>query len=352
MATFKAMTVFIPMVRALVEVVELSGTTRAQLFRHAELDERRLLDDSATFDFGEFSRLKESAMEVTGNDTLGLYLAERVSECAFDLLGHLVMHAPTLRDAIEAAISYGSIVSEGYHITLRGRLDTTTLVYEFPRTSPRSDRMQADFAMAGFLKLIRIFAGQDAQPIRVSFEQPAPRNLKEYERIFGKTAHFEQRFTGIEFPAAFLARTPLHASPELFAVLRNQAERVLERRAPRLAQAESLRRLLEACVPTRIPTMSAAAKELGISARSLRRRLSKEGVSYRSLLQEALKQSAMRMLSESRRSVQETAYAVGFSDPAAFHRAFKRWKGVTPKQFRDKSLRADRAGSTTGVESL
>jgi AraC-like DNA-binding protein len=336
------MTVFIPMVRALVEVVELGGVSRKQLFRRAEIDEGRILDDAAAFEFGEFSRLQESAIEVTGNEALGLCFAERVSESAFAQVGHLVTHAPTLRDAIEAAISYGAIVSDGYHIKLTVRLDTATLTYEFARTSPRSDRMQVDFAMAGFLKLIRIFAGPQAQPTRVNFEYAAPRNMLEYERVFSGTARFEQPLTGIEFPGAFLSRSPLHTNSELFAVLRDQAERVLDRRGPGQGHAESLRRLLEACVPARIPTMSAAAKELGISARSLRRHLSKEGTSYRALLQDAIAHSAMRMLSESRRSVQETAYAVGFSDPAAFHRAFKRWKGVTPKQFRDESLRTDR----------
>lgn len=329
------------MVRAVVEVVELAGVSRQQLFRRAELDERRVLDDSAAFEQSEFSRLQEAAIDVTGNEALGLYLAEHVSESAFAVVGHLVNHAPTLREAIEAAITYGSIVSEGYHLKLGGQRDRAKLVYEFPRTSPRSDRMQADFAMAGFLKLIRIFAGAQAQPTQVSFEYAAPRNLLDYERAFGRTAIFEQRVTGIEFPRRFLSCSPLHKNPELFAVLREQADRVLERRAPDQGLSELLRRFLEACVPARIPTMSEAAQELGISARSLRRRLSKEGLSYRTLLKDALEHSAMRMLSASRRSVQETAYAVGFSDPAAFSRAFKRWKGVTPKQFRDESLRAD-----------
>ncbi|HEX3597504.1 MAG TPA: AraC family transcriptional regulator ligand-binding domain-containing protein, partial [Polyangiaceae bacterium] len=264
-----------------------------------------------------------------------LYLAERVSESAFALVGHLVNHAPTLGDAIEAAIKYGRMVTDGYHLTLRGELATTTLVYEFPRTAPRSDRMTADFAMAGFLKLIRIFAGLRTQPTQVNFEYPAPRDGRGYERVFGGTARFEQGFTGIEFPRALLSCSPLHTNVELFSVLRDQAERMLERRIPARGHAELLRRFLEASVPVRIPSMSEAAKELGISARSLRRRLSEEGVSYRALLQDALEHSAMRMLSESGRSVQETAYAVGFSDPAAFHRAFKRWKGVTPKQFRE-----------------
>jgi len=85
--------------------------------------------------------------------------------------------------------------------------------------------MQADFAMAGFLKLIRIFAGPESQPTRVSFEYPAPRNIREYERLFATTAHFGQPFTGLEFPRALLSSSPLHASSELFVALQDQADR-------------------------------------------------------------------------------------------------------------------------------
>ncbi|HEX4340717.1 MAG TPA: AraC family transcriptional regulator [Polyangiaceae bacterium] len=344
------MAVFVPMVRALVEVVESAGVSREQLFRRAELDESRILDDGASFEVGEYCRLQEAAIEATGNDALGLCLAEQVSESAFALVAHLITHAPTLKDAIETAIKFGRMVTDGYHLTLGGTPDVASLAYEFPRTSPRSDRMQADFAMAGFLKLIRIFAGPRADATRVSFEYATPRDLREYERIFRGAAHFEQSFTALAFPRVFLSCSPLHTNLELFGVLRAQAEKVLERRAAGQGHAELLRRFLEASVPARIPTMSAAAKEFGISARSLRRRLSEEGVSYRALLQDALEHSAMRMLGETRRSVQETAYAVGFSDPAAFHRAFKRWKGMTPKQFRDESSRTVSAEGTPTAE--
>lgn len=83
--------------------------------------------------------------------------------------------------------------------------------------------------------------------------------------------------------------------------------------------------------------MVMVARDLGMSVQSLRRRLKEEGVSYKAVLDEAFGTVATRMLSDSRQSIQETAHAMGFSDPTAFHRAFKRWTGMTPTEYRTKT---------------
>jgi AraC-like DNA-binding protein len=75
-----------------------------------------------------------------------------------------------------------------------------------------------------------------------------------------------------------------------------------------------------------------------MSVRSLRRRLADEGASYKVLFDEALAVAAMRMLGDSRRTIQDIALAMGFSDPSAFHRAFKRWTGMTPVQYRSREV--------------
>jgi AraC-like DNA-binding protein len=98
--------------------------------------------------------------------------------------------------------------------------------------------------------------------------------------------------------------------------------------------ATRLRQYLLAVSPSRIPEISAAARDLGMSERSLRRRLTADGTSYRDVVRSALEASAGRMLRDSTCTIKETAVALGFADPAAFHRAFKRWTGMTPGEYR------------------
>jgi AraC-like DNA-binding protein len=196
--------------------------------------------------------------------------------------------------------------------------------------------MQAEFAVAGFLRLARTFGGPRVVPQAVSFEHARPVHHREYARVFGDVARFGQPTTALTLDRSALDRVQLHQHPELFALLRSQAERVLERVTVELGPADQVKRYLLARPPARIPDISTAARDLGLSARSLRRRLAADETTYRSLVRATLEASAGHMLRDPRRSIQETAGALGFSNVGAFYRAFKRWTGMTPAQYRER----------------
>jgi AraC-like DNA-binding protein len=98
--------------------------------------------------------------------------------------------------------------------------------------------------------------------------------------------------------------------------------------------AARLRQYLLALEPSRIPAISAVARDLGMSERSLRRHLATEGTSYRDVVRAALEASASRLLRDPARTVKQTAATLGFADAAAFGNAFKRWTGMTPGEYR------------------
>jgi AraC-like DNA-binding protein len=153
--------------------------------------------------------------------------------------------------------------------------------------------------------------------------------------VFGGVARFGQAFTGIEFDRVWLDRGhQLHVNPELLAVLETQAQRALGRVTREFALKDRVAARLATSDPRELPSMDEVARELGMSVRSLRRRLGAEGAAYKDLLEHALIDAAKRMLEDPKISIQEAAYALGFSGPAVFHRAFKRWTGMTPSQYR------------------
>ncbi len=322
-------------VRALVEVVERSGVTRAAVMAAAKLDVTRLDDILGGFAFPEFVTLEEAALDLTGDEGLGLRLAEQSSEAAFDVVAHLTMHAPTLRDAVALCIQFQRLLMEGTALTLQERGDSATVRCEFPRSTLRGDRMLAEFVMGGFARMIRLFTGHDAKLRAVSFEHPRPPHARAYARVFGGAERFSRRFTGVEFDRALLDRRQLHHHPELYAVLHGDAVTKLERIARGQSFVDRVKQYLLSVPPKRMPDMASVARELGLSTRSLRRRLADERVSYTALLQSVLEIRATQMLSDPNRTIQETAAEMGFSDPSAFQRAFKRWKGMTPGQFKE-----------------
>ncbi len=196
--------------------------------------------------------------------------------------------------------------------------------------------MQAELVLAGFLRLVRVFGGAGLTPHAAAFEHSRPAHHREYARMFGDVVRFGQHTTALTFDRAVLDRSQLHQHPELFALLRSQAERALERVSTGLGPADKVKRYLLARPPARIPDLATAARDLGLSARSLRRHLAAEATSYRSLVRATLEASAGHLLRDPNRSIQETAGALGFSNAGAFHRAFKRWTGMTPAQYRER----------------
>ena len=335
MAAADAMSVSGILVRALVEVSERAGVSPAALLEGTAVDARRLNNPIERFDSDDFERLQIRALELTRDEALGLHMAERASEAAFDLVAHLVAHAPTLREAIGICCQFERLLMDGAHLSLRERGAIASIGLEFVRKSPRADRMLAEFAMAALMRMMEVFAGPETRVRAVHFEHASPAHRREYTRVFSGVERFGRNATGLDFDANILDRPQLHQHSALSAVLREQAQQLLERVGRELGFMERLQEHLLSRAPSRIPSMPSAAKDLGTSVRSLRRRLSEERISYRTLVQSTLERSAKQLLGDSRRSVQETAHALGFADVAAFHRAFKRWTGLTPLEFRE-----------------
>jgi AraC-like DNA-binding protein len=320
------------LVRALVEVVERAGVTRQALMAAAQLDLARLDDILGGFAFSELVALEERALDLTGDEGLGLRLAQQSSEAAFDVVAHLTTHAPTLRDAVALCIQFQRLLMEGTALTLRERGEAAIIGCEFPRSTVRGDRLLAEFAVGGVVRLIRSFAGHAAKLRAVSFEHGRPAHARAYAEVFGGAARFSQPFTGVELDRALLDRRQLHHHPQLFTVLHGEAEAKLEQLAHGQRFVDRVRHYLLSVPPKRMPDMAGVARALGVSARSLRRYLAEDGASYKALVQAVLETRATQLLGDPNRTIQQTAAELGFSDPSAFQRAFKRWTGKTPGQ--------------------
>jgi AraC-like DNA-binding protein len=328
------MSLSVMFIHALIEGVRPAGVSRDDLLRAAGIERARVDDVDGRLGGDEIERAQLAALDLTGDEALGLHVGERVSTISFDVVAELASHAPTLREAFHAFARFHPIVTDGPDAALDEKHETATIAYRFPGTSPRCDRLRTEFAIVGLFRLVLHFAPRREQIRAVYFEHGSPPYQHEYVRIFGGIARFDQPLTGIEFDRDLLDLPQLPRHGELYAVLESLAERKLSRLTREGGHAERLREYLVTSALGDRPQMDRVARSLGISVRSLRRRLDEEGVSYTTLLNEARATYAKRMLDDSRRSIYETAYAMGFSDPSAFHRAFKRWTGMTPTQYR------------------
>jgi AraC-like DNA-binding protein len=328
------MQVSILMVRALVGVIERAGASRDRFLSVAGIDQHLIDDGDVRLPVVDYMRSIDAALLVSGDPAFGLHMGEQARSVMFDVVGPLAEHAATLRQGIETMARYSRLLAEGHEPELREKRDVAAIRFPSLRGDFAAVRVTAEFAMTALLPMLRLFAGDEARPTQVAFAYEAPAYVAEYERIFGGVARFGRAFTEMELPRAWLDKAQLYQSPDLYALLRTQAERTLGRLERDAPLSQRIERIL-ANHGSRQLTMDDVARELDMSARSLRRRMLIEGVSYTELVTRNRTNAAKRMLEHPSASIQETAYAMGFASAAGFHRAFKRWTGMTPKQYRD-----------------
>jgi AraC-like DNA-binding protein len=320
--------------RAIVAGVEAAGVQRHDFLRESGLTADQLGDGTARISASDYRRAVHTALRSSGDAALGLHMGEAASNTWYDVLGHLPLHSVNLRQALQFCGRYARIATDSAQLELHEHDDTATIRLSL-HSDPVTAQYGAEFATSALLlRLIRPFIGTSALPRRVLFAYPAPAHHAEYTRIFAGRAQFSHAFTGIELERAWLDHAQVHHSAELCGLLQSRADLLLSRFAQDAPATERVRYWLAAHDMKNKPIMDMIGRDLGMSARSLRRRLQAEGSEYNTLLEDARANCAKRLLVDPQRSIQEAAYALGFANPAAFTRAFKRWTGLSPSAFR------------------
>lgn len=331
------MSVSVTLVRALVEEVARSGRDSDAFLRAAEIERELLADFDARLPFSRYDYAQKLALDWTGDPALGLHIGERAPLAAFNMLGFLSAHCSTLRQAVSVLSRYRRLLCDVEAPALVEEGARATLHCSFRYGGGSSDRMGAEFTIVAAVQVGRLCLGRMAAPLEVEFEHSSPPYLDEYRRVLGAPVRFDADATRLHFERAILDAPLLHANPKLFSILATEADRKLAG-----LSAAPLSDRVRVIVLERVElgraqylTMEEVARRLALSERSLRRRLRDEGSSYAAVVEETHADVARRLLIDGNVSIQRVADQLGFSEASAFHRAFKRWTGLTPQQFRE-----------------
>jgi AraC-like DNA-binding protein len=286
----------------------------------------------------ELQHVLAQAVRVAREPALGLQCGLSASESSFGLIAPLIAHASNLRHGLALVAQFHPLLSDAGSFELLERAGTARLCCQLEATPLARDHSFVELVLAGFQRLLHAFGCTRADIRAVCFEYARPGHHAAYTLAFGGAERFGQSFTGIELRVEALDRPHLHNDVELHRLVLERAERCLLLRTRPTCCAERVRVLLRRAAPTQLPDMDEVARKLGMSVRSLRRRLETEGTSYRELSQELVHAYACTMLRNPEITLQGVAHALGFADAASFHRAFRRASGCTPAAYRAAAL--------------
>ena len=276
----------------------------------------------------------EAAFDLTGDPAFGIHWAESFTASSWALMSQLLSQAATLRQALAMLLLFGQLISDEIPIALVERGELAELrFHEPPGASLRMRRIACEMTLLGLFRMLRDFR-PSAKLVHASFAYPAPEYRAEYTRAFEGVEQFDQPCTCLVIAREVLDQPSRHHDPETQVQLQALAERRVQELREQVRYELRVRELLaRESAPHRV-AMNTVAQQLDMSLRSLHRRLAQEGRSYTAIVNEASAIVAKRLLTEERRTIQEVSFAMGFSSVSSFHRAFKRWTGTTPTQFR------------------
>lgn len=331
-------------VLAIVGFAANAGVPPPDLLRAAGLDPAPLADPDAYLMRSQEMRLWDEAVRLTGDPDFGLHLGEWLAGCPedhFDVLAFAVRSSPTLGEHYRLAGRYIRLIHEGIYLSLEEDGDVARLVHGHT-PEQIGPRHPVEGMLALNLLLGRRSLGEEFAPQSVCFAHARPHRASEQERVFGAPVHYGCPRNELVLDRALLERPQRHAELRLLAMLDRQLGGLLAGLPESRRYRDVVKRCMMDELPEREPVVAAIAATLHMSARSLQRRLQSEGTSFAEVLSELRRDLALRYLQDPRIYVGEVAFLLGFLDVTAFHRAFKRWTGSTPAEYRRSVSRAGR----------
>ena len=325
-----------------VVLIALDGALRERgvdfdaLVREVGLDPALILQPTARCPARKMDRLWERAAELTGDPCIGLDVARHVRPSMFSALGIGVLHSRTVLDALRRIARYFAVVSTNGAVDLIETSSSTRLVATAGSAGTGGTPYARDGLSVAILELLRLLAGADFRPARITLKHAGYDQRARYEAAYGCPVEFEAPEVAMQFDTAAVSGLVASGDPEIAAQADQLAQRRVDRLSPDVATAR-VRSLLLELLPAGQVSQVRIAQSLHQSASTLQRRLRQEGTTYQQLLDETRQWMADAYLKDGRYSLAEIAFLLGFADQSNFNRAFKRWTGQTPGAYVESS---------------
>jgi AraC-like DNA-binding protein len=275
--------------------------------------------------------LERSAVE-SGLEDVGLRLAGQRRLATLGPLSVVLSQEPDLRSALTLLCRYEHSYNEALRMRLDEAGDVATMRLWFEFGEPAPTRQATELATAALLGIVRELLGRQWEPLSLCFTHPAPASLAAHLAAFGPRLQFGHEFTGLVFYSAELDAANTAADP-LLRPYAEQLQRALGA-PPARGVTGQVTQLVEMLLPVGRCSTSQAARSLGITERTLHRRLAAEGQSFSAIVHATREGLAERYLSTDRYSLTDVSELLGFAAPSAFSRWFRGRFGVTPTAWR------------------
>lgn len=278
------------------------------------------------------SRLMKLCVARTGCPHFGLLVGQQGRLSDLGLVGFLVKYAPDVESALRSLATYFHLHARGARATLQVHGDVATLAYEIHEPRSEATDQLGDGALAFGFNIMAALCGPDWRPLEVQFAHRKPGDVAHYRRCFKAPLVFDAEQYALVFATHWLNHRLPGDDPALRRLLLRQVESLEARHEEDFPAV--VRSVLRTALLTGHGGADQVAALLSMHSRTLHRRLGAYGTSFQKLVDAASLEITQQMLESSTMDVRQIATALGYADSSAFTRAFRRWSGTTPAQWR------------------
>lgn len=323
--------------RALFDIGVRAGVDVEKIRESLKLTKAAIEDVNGWVSVDVMTRAWIDVPRASSDPEFGLHAAESMPTGLYGVLEYATISSPTLRVALERVARYYRIVGAMSEVSFLDEGETSKIVFRSVVAAPEDLRHYSEHFLALIAARTRLITAAQVSPTLVSFPHAAPKKTDEHARIFKAPVYFSQPRAELTYRTADLTVPLSTFNPDFL--------RLFEREEAHLAAldngsvAQRIRNVLPGTLRQGEASVGTLSRKLGLSTRTLQRKLQEEGISFTDLVDQVREEEARRYVAESKMSLGEIAFVLGFSQPSAFFRAFKRWTGTTPSDFRSQGDR-------------
>mgnify|MGYP000875198104 CR=1 FL=1 len=309
------------------------GIDAAKVLQRSGLKPEQLYKPNLRTQFSAQPRFWQAAADLSNDPCIGLHVGEKMPVYKGQIIEYLFFSSTSFGDGLRRNINYQRLVSDALHGQLVEQSEPYLTGYFSDQQYVTSHLIEA--LSIGIIKCFQAVTDGAFKPEKIMFTHTPNTDIAEYQRIFECEVEFEAKEFRIYFPKEMLNYRSLNAVPELL----DLHLKVADEHIARLRQQDfigEVRNLIAALLESGEASLESVAENLKLSPRQLRHQLKTAGTSFQQILNRHRHSLARRLLSRTDEAISEIVYLTGFSEPSTFYRAFKRWEGSTPIEYRQR----------------
>lgn len=317
---------------ALFDVIKDHGMSVAELEKKTGIDRSKMDDPDARITIPQFLNLWQIAVDVTNDPALGLHLRKNYGTNIMHFVVIIALNSENLLEAMQSWARYDRLICETDRIEIFEKKNH--YIFTYTNTIPEYENRwipEHHFSLA--LDYGRKISQKDFNPVEVWFSHENPGYIEEYEKIFHCPVLFNKKENLIRLKKEDMLHPIISPDPYLKAILKKHADESIEKFSENPSLKARVQEFMIKKLHTGTVTIQSVSETMNMDRSTLHRHLKKEGTAFRDLLTKTRKELARKHLIQGLTATQ-TGYLLGFTEPSTFQRAFKRWFGQSPGEFK------------------